>query len=113
MITESQKWIGFVLFVIVLFIVSIPLIFIFIPYWITVFLTLIWTFRAEKYISIHGGQYSYRRALGNSLIGPFYLYNYYYEAFGTLSLNVIETPEISEIEDNIIDDVVETVVEAA
>lgn len=85
-----------------------------IPYLIMVFITMIWTFRAEKYISLNGGKYSYRRAIGNALIGPFYLYNYYYEAFGTLSLNILELPNRTpEIKENLVDEVVETITDSS
>ncbi len=58
-------------------------------YAIIVSITLLYSITAENYIAAHGGKFSSSRAFFNSLAGPFYIYNTYYEVFGTYSLNIM------------------------
>ncbi len=81
---ETLYLILFIIAIIIMAIMVVPLII----YSIIVVITLVWSQNAEQYLYLHGEEYSYRRVFTNSLMGPFYIYNYYYYAFGTISLDI-------------------------
>lgn len=58
------------------------------PYGISVFIALIYALNAETWMSGHGHPFSYWRAFAKSFMGPFYIHNYYHQAFGTYSLDI-------------------------
>lgn len=91
-----------IIIAIAVIIFAVPILSIFVLFALTIPFGMIYSFNAEGWLNMHGIPFSYIRGFKNGLRGIFYINNYYYDAFGTYSLDIyneVQIPEISSLID--------------